>query len=290
MQTVYKTVNGQTLPVLEITILDEEELRALPRRDVPALQLELDALNCLHYLQGVTTLILTGGMATEEGMTMLYDQLQLRQLVLDYEETDSDEDGIDLSQFPALCYVLTRSNLNIRPTSPTNPRCQVEICNFYRCGKPVKIPRDSCCELLVVPGQALVKEQPFLFLSAEAKSPAGPLLMDLLRPLNQTFSIHYRGVRFSEHLDQITIVALCFPRESASSVRQRRYVSLHRRFADLRLHLPYEALPGSTAAQRSVLCLSLIEQAACYLAAKDPSFQKSAFLQAIKGCLPECNA
>ncbi len=96
----------------------------------------MDLLEFLNYFHNIKALVLTGGMPTRSGLSVLYEQDQLEELVLDYEETGSDEDAIDLRCFPNLQYVLTRSNLNIKNAGDNYP---VEVRNYYKNGKPVKI-------------------------------------------------------------------------------------------------------------------------------------------------------
>ncbi len=64
--------------------------------DCPAVQIGLDLLEFLSCFHNIKALVLTGGMPTRSGLSVLYEQDQLEELVLDYEETDSDEDTFQI--------------------------------------------------------------------------------------------------------------------------------------------------------------------------------------------------
>ena len=281
MQLITKTIHDKTITILSASILDEEDVRKIQDSyaNFPAVQIGLDLLEFLIYFHNIKTLVLTGGMPTEQGLSILYGQVRLEELILDYEETDSDEDAIDLRPFPDLQYVLTRSNLNIKNAGDNYP---VEVLNYYKNGKPMKIS--------AIPSQEISKEKHFLFFSVEAQTPVGPILMDILRPLEQRFHQLYNNTSFSLQLKEIAVIPVCFPEQILQSgeIKERRYVSLKRSSADLRLFISYEDLAQANQNTRKELCLENIQKAAEYISGKDHTFQKEQFMSAIVTCFQGC--
>ena len=278
MEIITKTIHDKTISILSASILDEEDLAEIQASyaSYPAIQIGLDLLEVLKYFHNIKTLVLTGGIPTSLGLSMLYQQDQLQEIVLDYEETDSDEDAVDLRLFPNLQYVLTRSNLNIKNAGHDYP---VEVLNYYKDGKPLKIS--------AAPHQDILQQMGFLFFSTEAKIPAGPILMDILRPIELRFYQLYQNVVFSQILREIAIIPVCFPEDmiQEGDIKERRYVSLKRSLADLRLFLSYEDLIDADYNGRKKLCFELIQKAAEYIATKDKTFQKEKFMNAIRTCM-----
>ena len=86
----------------------------------------------LTLFPNAEVLILTGGIPTEEGKQVLYSNNKIRELVLDYEETDSDEDGIKLEKITSLEYVLSRSNLNINQADKPYAGITIQIINILK--------------------------------------------------------------------------------------------------------------------------------------------------------------
>ena len=142
----------------------------------------------------------------------------------------------------------------------------------------------GCCDCC---GAAFVQNKSFLFISVVAWRTAASIIMDILRPVEVTFAQRYGGTVFSEALDQIGVIPLCFPaemREAPEIGKERRYVSLKNRYADLRLHISYEALIHGDPVSRLRLCAENIAAAAAYVRKKDKTFQENAFLEAISDC------
>lgn len=162
-----RTINGQPFDILVVTIVDEEDIHNIEQiySSYCNIQIELSALHCLEKFKEVDTLIITGGAETEHGMQILYSQKSIRNLILDYEETDSDEGGIELSNFPKLEYVKSRSNLNIHALD--KQMCLengiiIEVLNYYREGKLVKGHYHS--------NQDILRTDDFIFLAQKQEA------------------------------------------------------------------------------------------------------------------------
>ena len=141
--------------------------------------------------------------------------------------------------------------------------------------------RCDCC------GASLARKETFLFFSTVAWHTSASILMDILRPVENAFALHYGEEVFSEALDQIAVIPLCFPaemHENPEISRERRYVSLKNRYRDLRLHICYEALIHGDPITRIRLCFDNIVSAAAYVRKKDRTFQEKAFLDAVSDC------
>lgn len=284
MEIQKKGIRGCAREVLVLSAWEPEEAEEVRRQfaDFPCVEISLSDLHYLTLFQNLDTLILTGGIPSTEGFCVLHGIKSLENLILDYEETDSDEEGIDLSAFPNLKYVLSRSNLNILHGHPEDYEgVAIEILNYYRDGKKVNCQYPSTFNLYQI--------DKFLFFSAEAQTPAGSLLMDILRPVEKRFLDVYSDVRFSANLDTIGIIPICMEesRLQDSSVRERKLVSLKRRYADIRLTIPYGAFVFGDMAERIKLCKENIQNGALYIHKKDPSFRMQAFLSAVEQVFSE---
>ena len=142
----------------------------------------------------------------------------------------------------------------------------------------------DCC------GAVLDRKKAFLFFSAVAWRSAAAVIMELLHPVETVFAQRYGKTSFSEALDQIGILPLCFPEEmhrEPDIAKERRYVTLKKRYADLRLHISYEKLIAGNQEERLLLCAENIASAATYIRKKDRSFREKAFLNAVFDCFYE---
>ena len=203
-------------------------------------------------------MIITGGIPTAKGLSALYAHSELEQLVLDYEETDSDEEGIDLTRFPNLKYVLSRSNLNIRNYNPEQQTgIPIKVLNYYQAGKPVKV------------------EYPETYDLYEA---AGGKLSDILFPAEKEFTERHFGEQFSEQIDRLAIIPMCMP---TVTLKERRYISWKKRYADIRLIIPYGEFSRSSQTERIALCKKNIQDAVEYVRKKDKTFAANRFLDAV---------
>lgn len=279
MRIESKCIFGENKETLVVRVLDDEDIKEIRQRYTAhkCIQIDLSSLQFLDLFECVTILILTGGIPTEEGLQSLYRKETIVSLILDYEETDTDEEGIDLEQFPNLKNVLSRSDLNIKNFHRSDMlRCSVDVLNYYGLSNKPKIRFASNYDLF--------RGKNFLFCSAEAHTPASIMLMDILAPLNKEFNRKYGNVCFSQNIDQIGIIPICIPQSSInlSYRKERRYVSLKKRMADVRLYISFETFVGGDIVLRRTLCLKNIEESVQYIARKDKSFRHEAFMNAIK--------
>lgn len=278
MQIQKKVINGHTKDVLILSIWEQEDIEEIYQRytDYPCVQISLSSLKHLALFNHIDTLILTGGIPSLEGFSVLYGVKSLKNLVLDYEETDSDDEGIDISAFPNLKYVLSRSNLNILHFNPEGyGGVKIKILNYYSNGKKVRRQCPSSFNLY--------QQDKFLFFSAEAQNPAGKILMDILLPVERRFMDTYSDVRFSTKLDKISIIPICMEESCLenSFVRERKLVSIKRRYADIRLIIPFELFLFGDSDVRINLCKENIQKAALYISKKDLTFKMQLFLLTI---------
>lgn len=282
MQLTKKYVFGKETEVLEVLILDDDDVNLIIREysHHQCVQMDLSSLQYLDLFSQITTLILTGGIPTKKGFESLYKKTELTALVLDYEETDSDDDGIELAYFPKLKNILSRSDLNIKNLSNCDTQnCTLEVLNYYSLSAKRKINYP--------PNYDLFRPKIFLFFSTEAHAPASRMLMDILSPAGRNFNNKYRCACFSKRIDNVAIIPICCPESSNKEMgrKERRLVNLKRRYADIRLYISYEAFVAGDNATKYNLCLKNIEEAARYISEKDTSFRYDGFMDAIKNVL-----
>ena len=267
-----RAINGGLYQFLNALILDDadrSEIRG--HSNCENIEIELTSLEYLCVFPVIRNLIITGGIPTAEGFDALYAHQELEQLVLDYEETDSDEEGIDLSRLPNLKFVLSRSNLNILHFDPDQfPSIRIKVLNYYREGKPVKVNYPD--------GFDLYPKTSFWFLSFETYEAVGSMLADLLYPVEMEFTDRHFGDSFSERLDRIAIIPMCMP---TVILKERRYISWKNRYADIRLIIPYHEFLHADHAERISLCKTNIRHAAEYVRKTDPTFEADRFLNAV---------
>lgn len=127
-----------------------------------------------------------------------------------------------------------------------------------------------------------VRKDSFFF-STEAKDPASALIIDILRPIEEEFRGTYYQTAFSNQLDSIAIIPICVPQIMIAQGfgKERKYVSLKKRIADIRLQIPYDEFINTYTARRIALCKENIHKAAQYIAYRDHTFKIDAFLSAI---------
>ena len=213
---------------------------------------------------------------SEEGLQCLYRQKSLETLVLDYEETESNEDAVDLFNFPKLKYVLSRSNLNIcNYENRVSSEISIVILNYYHNGKRIKGTYPN--------NYNLFQEKKFMFLSTEAKSPASTSLIKILVDVEKAFQKKYKNEKFSDELEQISIIPICISNDMINQGfgKERRYVSLKKQIADIRIQIPYLDFIGSGEKQQAILCKKNIIEAVKYISKKDKSFKIDNFMCAI---------
>lgn len=141
MELLNRLINNEELPMLQINSIDDKDSMDITKNYAmhKCVEIGLDLLQYLDLFKEITTLVIKGGMMSEEGLKCLYRQKSLETLVLDYEETESNEDAIDLFSFPKLKYVLSRFNLNISNYENRNSsEVNIVILNYYHNGKRIK--------------------------------------------------------------------------------------------------------------------------------------------------------
>lgn len=272
MEYIERVINGGLYQFLKAYIWDDDDrAEILHHTDCENIEIELSSLEYLCVFPSIRNLIITGGIPTAKGFAALYAHSELEQLVLDYEETDSDEEGIDLSRFPHLKYVLSRSNLNICNYIPEQETSiHIKVLNYYRDGKPVKVEYYDKYDLYRISS--------FWFVSLEAYEPAGAKLAGLLFPVEREFTNRHFGERFSEQLDCLSIIPICMP---TVIYKERRYISWKNRFADIRLIIPYHEFLYSNQTERIALCKKNIVDAVEYVRKKDATFEADRFLKEV---------
>lgn len=267
-----RVIDGKAYQVIHALILDDEDkVQIANYAHCENVQIELSSMEYLSAFPVIHNLIITGGIPTQEGFRALYNHKELQRLVLDYEETDSDEDGVDLTCFPNLQYVLSRSNLNIRGFENGRfPNLKIEVVNHYRDGKPIKV---DCPD-----GMDILQKDSFWFVSFEISGAAGMRLVELLRPVAKVFTDRHFGERFSDNIDDLATIMIC---QNESIFKERRYISWKKRFADMRLIVPYEEFRKGNQAARIALCKQNIQAAVDYVRKKDKTFDADRFLAAV---------
>lgn len=81
----------------------------------------------------------------------------------------------------------------------------------------------------------------FLFFSAEAQSPTGKYLMNIVNPVEQRFNEIYESKYKNEELERIAIIFICTNESMHESgfYRERDYISHKNKYADMRLNVSY---------------------------------------------------
>ena len=114
-------------------------------------------------------------------------------------------------------------------------------------------------------------DENILFFSAEAKAPAGKLLMDLIGPIetefNKKFSSKYSGGK----LKCVTIVFICMDEDMLHKgfYEERRFISWKKQYADIRLMIPYTPFLKGSLNEKKQLVWEVIKQALEYLYSKN---------------------
>lgn len=277
-----ETIRGKKEEVLAVFVQDVDDVQDICQNytHCDCIQMDLSSLQYLQFFRCIRTLVLTGGIPSADGFKCLYLQKNLLNLILDFEETDTDEDGIDLTQFPNLQYVLSRSNLNFRNADYIDRTiCTVNVLNYYKGGKKVKV----CYE----PNYNLFQGKNFLFFSTEAYKPAGEIIMRILVPTEKIFNEKYHDTDFSDCIEHIGIIPICLPQPliEQGAGKIRKCVSLKKKAADVRLRLSYEELINGDWECAQKLCMKNIEEAVKYIAERDKTFKLEHFLAAIRDAL-----
>lgn len=129
----------------------------------------------------------------------------------------------------------------------------------------------------------------FLAFSAEAKAPAGFILMNMINPVKKMFNNRFSVKNYCVDLDDIFIVFICTSNEMKQNgvYKERKYVSHKNRYADLRLHIDYEQFLTATNAERLAIIWNVICRALNYIHGKVPSLNFDELMCDIKTCMME---
>lgn len=113
-------------------------------------------------------------------------------------------------------------------------------------------------------------ENKFLFFSAEAKSPAGYHLINLIHPIEISFNKDYSDKYSSAELENITIVFICTDEDMIAQgfYKERKYISHKNKYADIRLHIPYDEFLKADLPTRKQMMWNVITRAFAYLKAR----------------------
>lgn len=273
MRKTEKTIAGQTKVVLEVSVFDDDDIEEIKLhfRKEPNISVSLSELEVLNLFENIELLVITGGIPTERGLEALYALKNLNTLVLDYEETDSDAESIDITRFGTLRHVVSWSNLNMyRYREDMQTNCRIEIMHFYKNGRLVKRQANEPLRLC--------DKVNSVFFSVEAHSPAASTIIDILNAFNKKM----RDVReYSTELENIGVIPLCVSEQVPCNAphRERRIVNLKKKYADVRTRIDYEAFVNSSHEEQVEICRKNIEGAAKYIAEKDSSFKLDDFLR-----------
>lgn len=279
MRWIKRGIRGKNVNVLDVSSIENEEIHWIVEKgnNVYAVQMQLDEMHLLPFFPNVQLLILTGGMPDDNDFSALYSNDKLRELVLDYEETDSDEDGIRIDLFPNLDYVLSRSNLNICSSNIISNSSKIDILNYYKNGRPKKITIPASIDIC--------RPKTGIFFSTEAQTPAAELLVYLLREIDSYLLENgYMISRYTNELDEIGIIPICMSKEMIDHgfYKERKYVNKKKRYADLRLHLDYECFVEGPESKRREMCYDNIKAAGEYISSKTSSFDIQQFLNDVR--------
>lgn len=109
-----------------------------------------------------------------------------------------------------------------------------------------------------------------LFFSAEAKSPAGKYLMNLIFPIETAFNENSAYKYSNDNLNSITIVFICTDEDMQSQgfFKERYYISWKKKYADIRLIIPYRPFISADHDIRKSMVWDVIERALDYLRMK----------------------
>ena len=112
MRKIERIINGFSVSLLEITVYDKADVEELKTyRSEKNFILGVDMLSYLDYFEEADYVILTGGELGTERYEPMY-RICIRALVIDYENTDEDDENIDLSRCEGLEYLFTRAQVN----------------------------------------------------------------------------------------------------------------------------------------------------------------------------------
>jgi len=127
----------------------------------------------------------------------------------------------------------------------------------------------------------------FLAYSAEATSPTGYLLMELINPVKRIFDEQFGSKEYCVDLDDIFIVFVCISRASREEnfYKDRKYVSRKCRYADMRLNIEYEDFLQADSQTRFGMMWRVIETAIGVTAQRVPTLKRDELIGDLESCI-----
>ena len=138
------------LKFLEVAILDEDDLRHLSKyQNETNVIISITDLQFLTYFTQIERLIITSGKAPYNASLILELQQNLRELKLDYDETEPFTDWcIDISKLNNLEYLFSRSSYNFRGVANSKSLKTLIVHNWY--SKDLSQLKDSSIDSLSI--------------------------------------------------------------------------------------------------------------------------------------------
>lgn len=130
MRHIKGFVNKKMLDFIEIGSYDESELSELELHSFRNVSIELDALKCLRFFPNIENLILRPGEICEADLSYL-SGLPIASLKLDYYSDCIDLYTIDLSQFPNLQFLFSRTQYNFSNVALCRTLCTLVVQEWY---------------------------------------------------------------------------------------------------------------------------------------------------------------
>ena len=113
-------------------------------------------------------------------------------------------------------------------------------------------------------------EASYLFFSAEAKAPTGYQLINIIHPIEKKFNEQFASKYTDDTLENVTIVFICTDEEMISRgfYPERRYISWKKKYADIRLIIPYLEFLRADEKTKKAMMWEVIARALDYLRKK----------------------
>lgn len=127
----------------------------------------------------------------------------------------------------------------------------------------------------------------FLFFSTESEAPAGYFLINILNSLQKEFNKNHFAKDYTSLLDNISIIPICISDKLKQNggYRERRYITLKKRYADIRLYLNYLEFLSSNEEKRREMCMKIIDESINIISKKVLDLNKEKLLNDIKTIL-----
>ena len=116
MRFVQRFINHTEYNALEVIVNNQDdENELLSYQDIKTVCVSMEYAKYLYAFNSVEILILTSGKSSNEALEAIYFQKSIRALKIDYyyEDFNDSKYQIDLSEFPSLEYLFTRSSRNV---------------------------------------------------------------------------------------------------------------------------------------------------------------------------------